>query len=67
VAYAVQQCGHRFRGLNSAQHAGASLGTIVINSIAAAATRTMISASAPHVEAFVYGYASAAGLAVLAL
>jgi hypothetical protein len=39
----------------------------VLSRIAAATTRTMLSASAPRAEAFVHGYASAAGLAVLVL
>ena len=57
-----------FAALNSAQHVGASLGTPVLNRIAAATTtRTMLSASAPRAEALVHGYASAAGLAVLVL
>jgi hypothetical protein len=34
----------------------------VLHRIAAATTRTMVSASAPSAEALVHGYASAAGL-----
>jgi hypothetical protein len=56
-----------FAALNSGQHVGASLGTAVLHRIAAATTRTMLSASAPSAEALVHGYASAAGLEVLVL
>jgi hypothetical protein len=56
--------GIAFAALNSAQHVGASLGMAVLNRIAAATTRTMLSASA-RAEALVHGCASAAGLAVL--
>jgi len=67
VAYRVQQGGFAFAALNSAQHVGASLGTAVLRGIAAATTRTMLSASAPSAEALVHGYASAAGLEVTGL
>lgn len=67
MAYRVQRCGHAFAALNLAHHVGASLSSAVINRIAAATTRTMLSASAPRAEALVHGYASAAGLAVLVL
>jgi hypothetical protein len=60
--------GIAFAALKSAQHdVGASLGTAVLHRIAAATTKTMLSASAPRAEALVHGYASAAGLAVLVL
>jgi len=39
----------------------------VLNRIAAATTRTMLSASAPRAEALVHGYASPVGLAGLVL
>jgi EmrB/QacA subfamily drug resistance transporter len=53
--------------LNSSQQVGASLGTAVLNTVAAATTAAMLSASAPRVEALVHGYAAAAGLGALVL
>jgi hypothetical protein len=53
--------------LNSAQQVGASLGTALLNTIAAATTAAVLSAGAPRLEALVDGYASAAGLGVLVL
>jgi EmrB/QacA subfamily drug resistance transporter len=53
--------------LNSAQQVGASLGTAVLNTIAASATVAMLSASAPRAEALVHGYATSAGLGALVL
>jgi EmrB/QacA subfamily drug resistance transporter len=53
--------------LNSAQQVGASLGTAVLNTIAAATTAAVFTAGAPRVDALVEGYAAAAGLGVLVL
>jgi hypothetical protein len=47
--------GITFAALNSAQHVGASLGTAVLNRIAAATTGDVLSASAPRAEALVHG------------
>ena len=61
----TEYSGHRLRGPQLGLPVGASLGTAVLNRIAAATSSTMLSASAPPAQALVHGCASAAGLAVL--
>jgi hypothetical protein len=53
--------------LNTAQQVGASLGTAVLNSVAASVTLAHLSASAPRAEALVQGYAAAALLGAIIL
>jgi predicted MFS family arabinose efflux permease len=64
---ARQDAGIASAALNSAQQIGASLGTAVLNTIAAATTAAVLSAGARRVDALVDGYANAAGLGVLVL
>jgi MFS family permease len=53
--------------LNTAQQAGASFGTAVLNTLAASVTQAYLAAGAPRTEGLVHGYAAAAALGVVLL
>jgi len=66
---APREAGMASATLNSAQQIGASLGTAVLNTLAASVTAAYVSANAaaPRADALVHGYAAAAQLGALLL